>query len=301
MKADTPNAGTTSHDRTLPSAFVAPGPLWCVAAAGRRRRRVEAAALEPSRRRHIRECFVRERQLEADLGRPGAVGDGIGVAVDRTGNRQIRRIEAVAAPRVVDVLPLVRVAHTGRGREPGRQSDGRLSEDRAAGRVDARVEPNLGAGDRLIEPDSLVIGFVEKKDAPDQVQPGPLVRDRDLLRQLMLPLVLARRQHVEFCDIAIVEEFVVQVSIRGQADEAGGWGEGRRQTRAGAVMPRAIPSLRRRSHVVEVGRVVELKARLLGQHLAVGQWRPILGVDVGSTATDSSGGRRPRAVDPVPR
>ena len=132
------------------------------------------------------------------LGVQALCGDGIGVAVDRPGNRQIRRIEAVAAPGVVDVLPLVRVANTGRGREPGRQSDGRLPEDRAAGRADARVEPNLSAGGRLIDPERLVIGFVEKKDAPDQAQPGPLVRDCDLFRQLVLPLVLARRQHVEF-------------------------------------------------------------------------------------------------------
>ena len=114
----------------------------------------------------------------------------------------------------------MRVANAGGGREPGRQSDGRLSEHRAAGRVDARVEPNLESCDRLIDPERLMIEFVEEKHTADPRQPGLLVRDRDLLRQLMLPLVLVRRQQVELGDVGIHEEFVVQVSIRGQADQA---------------------------------------------------------------------------------
>ena len=153
---------------------------------------------------------MRQLHLEADFRRPGAVRNGIGIAVDRSGNRQIRSIEAVASSGVVDVLPLVRVANAGGCREPGRQSDRRLSEHRAAGRVDARVEPNLGSCCRLIDPEGLVIGFVEEKHATDPRQPGLLVRDRDFLRQLMLPLVLVRRQQVELGDVGIHEEFVVQ-------------------------------------------------------------------------------------------
>ena len=55
-----------------------------------------------------------------------------------------------------------------------------------------------------------MIGFVEEKYAADPRQPGLLVRDRDLLRQLMLPLVLVRRHQVELGDVGIHEEFEVQ-------------------------------------------------------------------------------------------
>ena len=137
--------------------------------------------------------------------------NGIGIAVDRTGNRQIRSLESIAASGVVDVLPLVRVANAGGRREPGRQSDRRLSEDRAAGGVDARVEPNLESSRRLIDPDGLVIGFVEEKHATDPGQPGLLVRDRDLLRQLMLSLGWCVLMQVELGDVGIGEEFVVQL------------------------------------------------------------------------------------------
>ena len=177
---------------------------------------------------------MRQLHLEADLRRPGAVHDRIRVAVDRAGNRQIRRVEAVASAGVVDVLPLVRVTHAGGRREPRRQSDGRLAEHRAAGRVDARIELHLEARRRLIDPERLVIGFVEQKQSADPVQPGLLVRDRDLLRQLMLPLVLVRRQQVELGDVGVDEEFVVQFPIRGQADQRRRRRERRRQTRARA-------------------------------------------------------------------
>jgi hypothetical protein len=91
----------------------------------------------------------------------------------------------------------VRVADAGDGRQARRQADRRLPEDRAAVRVDARVELHLGAGAHLIDPVRLVIVLVEEKRARDPGQPGPLVRERDLLRELMLPLVHVRRQHVE--------------------------------------------------------------------------------------------------------
>ena len=96
----------------------------------------------------------------------------------------------------------------------------------------------------------------------------------------MLPLVLVRRQQVELGDVGIHEEFEVQLSKRGQADQGGGWRECRRQARARAVVQRAIPGERRCSNVVKIGRVVELKSRLHGQHLVEGQWSPALVVDV---------------------
>ena len=70
------------------------------------------------------------------------------------------------------------------------------------------------------------------------------------------------------------------VSIRRQADQGGGWRECRRQPRARAGLQRAIPGERRGSNVVEIGRVVDVKSRLHGQHLVEGQWSPILGVDI---------------------
>ena len=56
-----------------------------------------------------------------------------------------------------------------------------------------------------------MIGFVEQKDTTDPRQPGLLVRDRDLLGQLMLLLVLMCRQQVEFGDVGIHEEFEVKL------------------------------------------------------------------------------------------
>ena len=194
---------------------------------------------------------MRQLHLEAEFWRPGGVRDGIGVSVDRTGEGGIRWSEAIASPGVVDVLSLVRVANSGGRGEPGRQSDGRLSEDRAAGCVDARVEPNLDSCCRLIDPERLMIEFVEEKHATDPCQPGLLVRDRDLFRQLMLQLVLVRRDEVELGDVGVDEEFVVQVSIRGQADQGGGWRERRRQAGARAVLRRAIPGERRCPNVVK--------------------------------------------------
>ena len=151
--------GTASHERAFPSAFVAPRPFRSVAAARRRRRRVEAAALEASCRRHVGERVVRQLHLEADLRRPGAVRNGIGIAVDRTGNRLIRNIEAVASSGVVDVLPLVRVANAGGRREPGRQCrrspvrTPRGWSRRRAGRAESGIVPAADrprtSGDRL--------------------------------------------------------------------------------------------------------------------------------------------------------
>ena len=136
---------------------------------------------------------MRQLHLDADFRRPGAVRDGIGIAVDRPGNRRIRSLETVASPGVVDVLRLVGVANSGGGRQPRRQYYGRLPEDRAAGRVDARVESNLESCCGLIDPIRLMIEFVEEKHATDPVQPGLLVRDCDFFRPLVLPLVLVRR------------------------------------------------------------------------------------------------------------
>ena len=104
-----------------------------------------------------------------------------------------------------------------------------------------------------------MIGFVEEKDTTDPGQPGLLVRDRDLLRQLMLPLVLVRRQQIEFGDVGVHEEFAVQSSKRRQADQRGGWRERHRQTRARAGLQRAIPGERGRSNVVKIGRVVDVE------------------------------------------
>ncbi len=121
----------------------------------------------------------------------------------------MRSIEGVASAGVVDVLPLVRVANAGCCREPGRQFDARLPEDRAARCVNARVEPNLESCCRLIDPERLVIEFVEEKNTTNPCHPGLLVRDRDLFRQLMLQLALVCRDEVEFGDIRVDEEFVV--------------------------------------------------------------------------------------------
>ena len=55
-----------------------------------------------------------------------------------------------------------------------------------------------------------MIRFAEEKDATDPCQSGPLVRDRDLLGQLMLTLELVRPYQVEFGAVGIREEFVVQ-------------------------------------------------------------------------------------------
>ena len=125
-----------------------------------------------------------------------------------------------------------------------------------------------------------MIEFVEEKHTGDPRQPGLLVHDRDLLRQLMLPLVLVRRHQVELGHVGIHEEFVVQVSIRGQADQAGGWRERRRQPRARAGLERPTVGERRRSHLVEIGWVVERESRLRRQHFVEAQRRSILHVDV---------------------
>ena len=97
----------------------------------------------------------------------------------------------------------------------------------------------------------------------------------------MLQVVLVRRQQVELGDVGVDEVFEIQASIRRQADQGGRWRERRRQPRARAVLPRAVPGERRCTNVVEIGRVVELKSRFRHQHLAEGHRRPILGIDVG--------------------
>ena len=117
----------------------------------------------------------------------------------------------------------------------------RLSEHRAAGRVNARVEPRLESGRRLIGPDGLVMRFVEEEHAADPRQSGLLVRDRDLLRELMLPLVYVRPYQVEFGAVGIHDEFAVQRAKRCQADQGGGGRQRHRQTGARAVVQRVIP------------------------------------------------------------
>ena len=96
----------------------------------------------------------------------------------------------------------------------------------------------------------------------------------------MLPLELVRPNQVEFGAVGIREEFVVQRPIRGQADQRGGGRQGHRQTGARAVVQRVTPGEQRRSHVVEIGGIVELISRLRDQHLVVGQRNSSLVVDV---------------------
>ena len=50
-----------------------------------------------------------------------------------------------------------------------RESDGLDAENRAAVRLDARVEPNLEARYRLINPERLMIEFVEEKHTGDPI------------------------------------------------------------------------------------------------------------------------------------
>ena len=50
----------------------------------------------------------------------------------------------------------------------------------------------------------------------------------------MLPLVLVRRDQAELGHVSIDEEFVVQVSIGSQTNQAGGWRQRRREPRARA-------------------------------------------------------------------
>ena len=61
-----------------------------------------------------------------------------------------------------------------------------------------------------------MIGFVELKHTAHPGEPGLLVRDRDLLRQLVLPVVLVGGQHVELGGVRLHDEFVVQrpISVR---------------------------------------------------------------------------------------
>ena len=96
----------------------------------------------------------------------------------------------------------------------------------------------------------------------------------------MLQLALVRRDQVEFGHVGIHEELEVQLSIRRQADQGGGWRECCRQPRTRAGLKRAIPTARRGSDLVEIGRVVDVKSRLHRQHLVEGEWSPILGVDI---------------------
>jgi len=90
----------------------------------------------------------------------------------------------------------VRVANASGRRELGRQSNRCMPEDRAASRRDMRVEPTLELCGRLIGPDSLVIRFAEEEHATHPGQSGLLVRDRDLLGELMLKLELVRPYQV---------------------------------------------------------------------------------------------------------
>ena len=85
-------------------------------------------------------------------------------------------MQTVAAPGIVDLLPLVCVAKAGGRREARSQSDGCLSEDRPAGRVDARIELNLGSCRWLIDVERLVVVFVEEKDPANPRQPRLLVK-----------------------------------------------------------------------------------------------------------------------------
>ena len=125
-----------------------------------------------------------------------------------------------------------------------------------------------------------MISFVKQKEAANPRQPGLLVRDRDLLGQLMLPLVLVCGRHVELGGVAIHEEFVVQRPVHGQADQRGGRGQRRRQARACPGLPRAIGGLHRRSNVVKIRRVVDLKSRFDDQGFVEHQRNPALIVDV---------------------
>ena len=223
---------------------------------------------------------MRQLHVDAEFRRPGVVRDGIRIAIDRTGNRQIRILQDIASPGVVDVLPLARVPNASGCREPRRQSNRRLSEHGATHSVDPRVEPALEWSRRLIAPDGLVIRFAEEKHATDPGQSGLLVRDRDLLRELTLELELMRPYQVEFAAVGVRDEFVVEVSIRGQADQGGGGRQSHGQTGARAVVQRVIPTEYRRANVVEIGGVVELISRLCEQDLVVGQRNSGLVVDV---------------------
>ena len=125
-----------------------------------------------------------------------------------------------------------------------------------------------------------MIEFIEEIHTTDPRQPRLLVRDRDLLRQLMLPFVQMRRSRLSSVMSPSCDEFVVQFAKRRQADQSGGGRECRRQARARAGVHDASRSERRCPDVVEIGRVVELKSRLRGNHLVERQRRAVLVVDV---------------------
>ena len=110
---------------------------------------------------------------------------------------------------------------------------------------------DLDAGAGLIDAEDLAIGLGEEEHSADPCQPGLLVRDRDLFRQLMLALVLVRRHEVQFGAVRVHEELEIERSIRRQADQGRGRREGRRQARARACMQRAVGGERRRSDVAE--------------------------------------------------
>ena len=55
-----------------------------------------------------------------------------------------------------------------------------------------------------------MIRFAEEKQATDPCQPGLLMRNRDFLGQLMLPLELVRPYQVELGAVGVRDEFVVQ-------------------------------------------------------------------------------------------
>ena len=73
----------------------------------------------------------------------------------------------------------------------------------------------------------------------------------------MLPLVLVCRQDIELGAIGVHYEFAVQSSKRRQADQCGGRRERHRQTRARAILLRAIPRGHGGSNIVKGGWVVE--------------------------------------------
>ena len=169
------------------------------------------------------------------------MGNGIGIAVDRTGNRQSRILEGIASPGIVDILSLVRVSDAGGCREPGRQSNRGLSEHGAAASGYAWVEPALEWSRRLIAPEGLVIRFTEEKHAAHPGQSGLLVRDRDFLGHLMLKVELVRPYQVELGAVGIRDELVVQRPKRRQADQCRSGRQHRRQTGACTVVQRVTP------------------------------------------------------------
>jgi len=72
-----------------------------------------------------------------------------------------------------------------------------MNEHGAARGGDAWREPALGLGRGLIDPQRVVIRFAKEKHAADPGQSWLFVRDRELLRELMLALELVRANQVD--------------------------------------------------------------------------------------------------------